>query len=68
MKFGISPILFFFPIVMVMSKDIVEEVLPTVSLLSNKCMIVRWVTYIILVLSILAIGVLDSGQFIYVSF
>lgn len=68
MKFGITPVLFFLPILVVIGRDIAEEYCHKVSFLSNRHPIVRWCTYIVLVLSILAIGVLDSGQFIYVSF
>lgn len=67
LNFGVNPLLFFLPFMVVVIKDIVEE-FTSFSLLSNRYAIVRWTTYIILTASILVSGVLDSGSFIYVSF
>ena len=45
-----------------------EEYLPKVTLLNNKKKMVRWVTYIVLLIVVLLCGVFDAGSFIYVSF
>lgn len=37
-------------------------------LMNSKSKVVRWCTYVVLTLSIVLCGVLDSGQFIYVNF
>lgn len=48
-------------------KDIRDEFIPAkMSFLSNK--MVRWTIYVVLFCMILSFGVLDGGQFIYVSF
>ena len=68
-NFGVNPLLFYLPIIVVLVKEVIEEYSNgRLSLLSNKNMIVRWSTYIILAASVLLAGVLDSGSFIYVSF
>lgn len=48
-------------------KDIKDEYFPTkFSFLDN--IVVRWCVYVVLFVMILSLGVLDSGQFIYVNF
>lgn len=67
--FGVTPILFYMPIIVFLLKDIIEEASNgKITLLSNKHLVIRWVTYITLITSILLCGVLDSGSFIYVNF
>lgn len=54
-------------LVVLVFKDIKDEYFPTkISFLNNS--IVRWSVYVSLFCMILAFGVLDGGQFIYVSF
>lgn len=54
-------------LVVLVFKDIKDEYFPTkISFLNNS--IVRWSVYVFLFCMILALGVLDGGQFIYVSF
>lgn len=56
-------------ILVVVFSDIWSEVTNKSGLmLYNKNMLVRWIAYITLIISIVLFGVLDSGQFIYVSF
>jgi hypothetical protein len=64
----VSPIVFYIPIIIVVAKDVIEEFYPGISLLNNKKMIIRWTTYLSLMVLIILFGVLDSSQFIYVSF
>ena len=53
----------------VIIKDLMDEYLkPTCTFLHHKIALVRWTTYIILLLMILSCGVFDASQFIYVSF
>lgn len=52
----------------VVLKDYFEEFCPKFTLYNSNSLIVRWVTYLVLFMSLLLFGVLDSGQFIYVSF
>lgn len=54
-------------IVAVLSKDWLEE-FSSFSLFHNKFIVVRWVSYLIVLFSILLFGVLDSSSFIYASF
>lgn len=53
--------------IVVLAKDILGE-FTKCNILNSNYSVVRWSTYIILFFSILLFGVLDSGQFIYVSF
>ena len=49
--------------------DCVNEFVPdNRMLMKSKYVFVRWFTYVVLIFAILMCGVLDSGQFIYVSF
>lgn len=50
-------------------KDLSDEFIPTkYQFFSHKYMLVRWSTYIVLMVVILACGVFDASQFIYVMF
>ena len=50
-------------------RELSEEFFPEkISLFSNKYIIVRWTTYLMLIVYIILFGVLDASQFIYVSF
>ena len=49
--------------------DFVDEFYPCkISLLNNRSVVIRWCTYIILVIMIILLGVLDGGSFIYFQF
>ena len=48
-------------------KDVKDEFFPTKFSFINK-RVFRWSVYIVLFILIISLGVLDSGQFIYVSF
>ncbi|MCD8302721.1 MAG: MBOAT family protein [Prevotellaceae bacterium] len=49
--------------------EVAQEFAPSkFALMGNRRMAVRWSTYVFLLLLIILTGVLDSGQFIYVSF
>lgn len=61
-------VLLLFAIVSLFASEIVMEYAPGVSLLRNRRLWVRIVSVIALVFIILTVGVLDSGQFIYVNF
>lgn len=58
----------FISIVVVFLKEWFNEYRSHISLLSNRHIIVRWFSYIILIVFILICGVFDAGSFIYVSF
>ena len=53
--------------IVVIVKDLLGE-FTKYNMLNSNYYVIRWGTYIILFFSILLFGVLDSGQFIYVSF
>lgn len=56
-------------IFVVFIKELIEEFSPNkIQLFNNKNIVVRWCSYIIILSMIVLLGVLDSGQFIYVSF
>lgn len=56
-------------IAILLARELTEEYFPNkISLFSNKCVIVRWTTYLAIVVYIILFGVLDASQFIYVSF
>lgn len=57
-----------FALTIFMIKEIGDEYFPNITSLSNKNIIIRWIIYISLLTSILLLGILDSGQFIYVNF
>lgn len=50
------------------SKELCEEYKPHLSLFNHRNCFVRWSSYIALILLIMLCGILDAGQFIYVSF
>lgn len=53
----------------VLIKDLMDEFIPVkYQLFTHKYMLVRWSTYIVLMVMILACGVFDASQFIYVMF
>lgn len=49
-------------------KELCEDFLPRLSLFNHHNSIVRWSTYVALILLIMLCGIMDAGQFIYVSF
>lgn len=56
-------------VTIVVMKDLMDEYLkPSSTLLHHRNALVRWATYIVLLLMILSCGVFDASQFIYVSF
>jgi alginate O-acetyltransferase complex protein AlgI len=57
-----------FPLYILILKDIVDEFWPQYNLFHSKYLLVRWITYVALVVIIMLFGVFDAGQFIYVSF
>ncbi|MBR6198558.1 MAG: MBOAT family protein [Bacteroidaceae bacterium] len=54
-------------LIVVIGKDMLSEY-SQVTMMNNHYRYVRWFTYLLLFFSLLLFGVLDSGQFIYVSF
>ncbi|MDE7160944.1 MAG: MBOAT family protein [Muribaculaceae bacterium] len=52
----------------VVAADVMREFTPGILAGLNRYTVVRWSAYVILLTLILTFGVLDSGQFIYVSF
>ncbi len=56
-------------IVILFLKDVTDEFAPgKFQLFDNKCRVVRWLSYVSVVVLILLTGVFDAGQFIYVNF
>ena len=55
-------------LVIVVAKEICEEYFPRLQLFNSKHVVVRWTSYIIVVIMIMLCGVFDAGQFIYVQF
>lgn len=53
---------------LVAMKELCEEFHADFSLFGNKNMLIRWLSYIALTLIVMLCGVMDAGQFIYVSF
>lgn len=49
-------------------KETCEEYCPKVSLFNHPNIAVRWISYIALLAIIMLFGIMDAGQFIYVSF
>lgn len=49
-------------------KELCEEFFPCITLFNSKYKVVRWCAYLFLTLCIMLCGVMDAGQFIYVSF
>ncbi|MCD8290156.1 MAG: MBOAT family protein, partial [Prevotella sp.] len=59
----------FMSIGIVVVSEFLQEFAPSkFAMLNNKNICVRWITYVILIVIIMLAGVLDSSQFIYVSF
>ena len=52
----------------VLIKEICEEIKPGISLFNNKNTVIRWMSYIIVTVLIILLGVFDASQFIYVNF
>ncbi len=52
----------------VVVKDFTEEFFPKVKLISNKNVVIRWITYFVLCVWILLAGVFDASNFIYANF
>lgn len=61
--------LMIFGIFILLLKDIRDEFAPDkMRLLENKYRVVRWMTYVVVVVMIMLTGVFDAGQFIYANF
>lgn len=45
-----------------------QEFVPSFALINSRLVVIRWLTYVALVVIIMLTGVLDSSQFIYVRF
>lgn len=59
----------FTSVAILIAKDVRDEFFPTrLPLMNNKYVIVRWGTYVVLVLTILLMGVFGADQFIYANF
>ena len=62
-------LLILFSLIIVAIKDLTDEFMPRhCQLLTHKNTILRWGIYVVLLCVILACGVFDASQFIYVSF
>ena len=57
-----------FALCIVIGKECCEEYFPKAQLFENKHVVIRWVSYLVLLSMILLCGVFDSSQFIYVKF
>jgi D-alanyl-lipoteichoic acid acyltransferase DltB (MBOAT superfamily) len=55
-------------LLVVVIKEICEEIKPSFSLFSNKNTVIRWMSYIIVTVLLLLLGVFDASQFIYINF
>lgn len=55
-------------LVIVILKEISEEFFPQLQVFNNKHAIIRWISYLAVIILIILCGVFDSGQFIYISF
>lgn len=49
-------------------KDLCDEYIPSIKLFESKYIVVRFISYLLIVFLILSVGVLDGGQFIYFQF
>lgn len=64
-----TPLLIAFGVFLLLLKDLRDEFFPTRFLLMNhKFLIIRWMTYILMIITILLVGVFSSDQFIYANF
>jgi D-alanyl-lipoteichoic acid acyltransferase DltB (MBOAT superfamily) len=62
-------VLMIFGTIILFLKDIRDEYVPTkFRLLESKYCVVRWITYVSIIVLILLTGVFDAGQFIYANF
>ena len=52
-------------IIILSIKDFKNEFYPKVKLMNNESIVIRWITYILLLIYIISFGVLDNSQFIY---
>jgi hypothetical protein len=57
-----------FAAAIVFAKECIEESGSSFTLFNNRRPVVRWLSYTIIVVMILLLGVFDSTQFIYVNF
>lgn len=58
-----------FGIILLFSKDICDEFFPSkIQFFNNKFTIIRWCSYLLIIVFIMMNGVLESGQFIYAKF
>lgn len=56
-------------VMVLFTKDICDEVCPgRIALFENKRRIVRWISYLLVIVAIMLTGVFDTGQFIYANF
>ena len=58
----------FFGVFFLLITEFIQEYIPALKLISSKYLVVRFATYLVLVLLILMIGVFDKTQFIYFQF
>ena len=56
------------PLYILIVADIVNEYMPRLDLFHNRYIVVRWSSYMLVLILILLFGVFDAGQFIYVNF
>ena len=58
-----------FGVLILFIKDVTDEFFPThLQLLNSKCIVVRWISYVALVITIMLAGVFGADQFIYANF
>ena len=57
-----------FGLIMLFLKDFFDEFHPKITIIDSKIIVVRWISYVMIVSSILLCGVFDAGQFIYANF
>lgn len=55
-------------LLILINKDVFDEFFSKIKLMNHSHLIIRWATYIILVIYIVTLGVLDNSQFIYFQF
>lgn len=64
-----DPIFICFALIMLIIKDTADEFFPThLRLFDNKNVLIRWISYIFIMVSILLAGVFGADQFIYANF
>lgn len=57
-----------FALFVVLVKETCEEINPRITLFNNSNKVVRWSSYLVVLILILLLGVFDASQFIYVNF